>query len=48
VLFKDDEKSDSKVTTYVKEACIRVDSGFELVTGEYNDDGKIFKAQRLS
>jgi hypothetical protein len=27
----------------VKEACILIDVGFEFVTGEYNDGGKIFR-----
>jgi len=33
----------SKVAHNVKEACELVDVGFEFVTGEYNDGGKIFR-----
>ena len=43
VLFKDDEKYVTKVANNVKEACILIDAGFEYVTGEYNDGGKIFR-----
>ena len=43
VLFKDDEKYVSKVANNVKEACILVDAGFEYVTGQYDDGGKIFR-----
>lgn len=43
MLFKDDEKYVSKVATNVKEACILVDAGFQYVTGDYNDGGKIYR-----
>jgi integrase len=43
VLFKDDEQYISRVATNVKDACILVDAGFEYVTGEYDDGGKIFR-----
>ena len=33
----------SKVATDVKEACALIDVGFEYVTGEYDDGGKIFR-----
>ncbi len=33
----------SKIAMNVKEACALVDVGFEYVTGEYNDGGKIFR-----
>jgi integrase len=43
VLFKDDEKYVSRVATNAKDACVLVDAGFEYVTGEYDDGGKIFR-----
>jgi len=42
-LFKDLQEYVSKVAHNVKEACELVDVGFEFVTGEYNDGGKIFR-----
>ena len=42
-LFRDQQEYISKVAHDVKEACELVDVGFEFVTGEYNDGGKIFR-----
>jgi len=42
-LFKDQQEYVSKVARNVKDACAFVDAGFEFVTGEYNDGGKIFR-----
>lgn len=47
-LFKDQQDYISKVAHNVKEACALVDVGFEYVTGEYNDSGKIFRKPKLS
>ena len=33
----------SKIARNVKEACALVNAGFEYVTGEYKDGGKIFR-----
>jgi hypothetical protein len=33
----------SKIARNVKEACALVNDGFEYVTGEYKDGGKIFR-----
>ncbi len=35
-----------KVATTVEEACELTESGFEFVTGEYNDGGKIFRKRK--
>ncbi len=35
-----------KVATNVKEACKLIEAGFEYVTGEYNDGGKIFRKRK--
>jgi hypothetical protein len=35
-----------RVATNVEEACALVESGFEYVTGEYNDGGKIFRKRK--
>jgi hypothetical protein len=43
VLFKDDQQYVSRVAANAKDACILVDAGFECVTGEYEDGGKIFR-----
>lgn len=42
-LFKGQQDYVSKIATNVKEACTLVDVGFEYVTGEYHDGGKIFR-----
>jgi len=42
-LFKGQQEYVSKVAKNVKEACILVDVGFEYVTGDYMDGGKIFR-----
>jgi len=42
-LFKGQQEYISKVARNAKEACVFVDAGFEYVTGEYNDGGKIFR-----
>jgi integrase len=42
-LFKDQQEYITKVARNVKEACALVEAGFEYVTGEYNDGGKIFR-----
>jgi hypothetical protein len=35
-----------KVATNVQEACKFTEVGFEYVTGEYNDGGKIFRKRK--
>ena len=35
-----------KVATNAEEACKLVEVGFEYVTGEYNDGGKIFRKRK--
>ena len=42
-LFKGQQDYISKVAHTVKEASALVEAGFEYVTGEYNDGGKIFR-----
>jgi integrase/DNA-directed RNA polymerase subunit RPC12/RpoP len=42
-LFKDQQEYMSKIAQTVKEACALVNAGFEYVTGEYKDGGKIFR-----
>jgi integrase len=42
-LFKSQKHYVSKVATNVKDACEWVEAGFEYVTGEYDDGGKIFR-----
>lgn len=42
-LFKDQREYVSKVAKNVKEARALIEVGFEYVTGEYNDGGKIFR-----
>jgi hypothetical protein len=41
--FKEDDQFICKVATNVKEACELIQDGFNYVTGEYSDGGKIFK-----
>jgi hypothetical protein len=36
----------SKIALTAEEACKLVDIGFEYVTGEYNDGGKIFRKRK--
>jgi len=35
-----------RVGTNVEESCALVETGFEYVTGEYNDGGKIFRKRK--
>jgi hypothetical protein len=35
-----------RVATNVEEACAFVEAGFEYVTGEYGDGGKIFRKRK--
>ncbi len=42
-LFKGQQEYVSKVAKNVKEACVLVDAGFEYVTGDYKEGGKIFR-----
>jgi len=42
-LFRGQQEYVSKVAKNVKEACVLVDAGFEYVTGEYREGGKIFR-----
>ena len=35
-----------RVAKNVKEACALVETGFEYVTGEYHDGGKIFRKRK--
>jgi len=41
-----DDQFTVKVATDIKEACALVEVGFEYVTGEYNDGGKIFRKRK--
>ena len=41
--LKEDDQFIRKVATNVKEACELIEDGFNYVTGEYSDGGKIFK-----
>lgn len=43
VLFKNEQEYITKVARNVKEACSLIEAGFEYVTGEYDDGGKIFR-----
>ena len=47
-LFKNisEDNFHSRVARNVKEACSLVEVGFEYVTGEYNDGGKIFRKRK--
>lgn len=46
-LFKDwDDSFITKVAHNVQEACALVETGFEYVTGEYTDGGKIFRKRK--
>ncbi len=47
-LFKDKQEYISKVAKNVKEACALIEAGFEYVTGEYNDGGKIFRKPKYT
>jgi hypothetical protein len=44
----EEERFISKVAMNVKEAAELVELGFEYVTGEYDDGGKLFKKKKLS
>lgn len=46
-LFKDQQECISKVAKNVKESCALIDAGFEYVTGEYKDGGKIFRKPKI-
>jgi len=35
-----------RVASNAKEACSLIESGFEYITAEYNDGGKIFKKRK--
>jgi integrase len=41
--FKDDEQFICKIATNTEESCKLIEDGFNFVTGEYDDGGKIFK-----
>jgi integrase len=41
-----DDQFIAKVTTNAEEACSLIEVGFEYVTGEYNDGGKIFRKRK--
>jgi integrase/transposase-like protein len=43
ILFKNEQEYITKVAHNVKEACALIEAGFEYVTGEYDDGGKIFR-----
>ncbi|MGC9095178.1 MAG: tyrosine-type recombinase/integrase, partial [Candidatus Bathyarchaeia archaeon] len=47
-LFKDKLEYISKVAKNVKEACALIEAGFEYVTGEYDDGGKIFRKPKYA
>jgi len=41
-----DDQFIAKITTNVQESCKLVETGFEYVTGEYSDGGKIFRKRK--
>jgi hypothetical protein len=41
-----DDQFTTRVADNVKEACTLIETGFEYVTGEYNDGGKIFRKRK--
>ena len=41
-----DDKFQTAIAINVKEACRLIDTGFEYVTGEYGDGGKIFRKRK--
>ena len=43
-----EERFISKVAINVKEATKLIELGFEYVTGEYGDGGKIFRKRKIS
>jgi hypothetical protein len=43
-----EERFISKVAVNVKEATELIELGFEYVTGEYDDGGKIFRKRKIS
>jgi integrase/predicted RNA-binding Zn-ribbon protein involved in translation (DUF1610 family) len=46
-LFKDwDDNFITKIAHNVREACALIETGFDYVTGEYNDGGKIFRKRK--
>jgi integrase len=46
-LFKEwDDNFITKIAHNVREACALIETGFEYVTGEYNDGGKIFRKRK--
>jgi integrase len=47
-LFKGQQEYVSKVAKNAKQACSLVEAGFEYVTGEYDDGGKIFKKPKYA
>jgi integrase len=40
------EEFTSRVAANTQEACSLIEAGFEYVTGEYNDGGKIFRKRK--
>jgi hypothetical protein len=47
-LFKDlpNDQFISRIALNAQQACDLIDVGFEYVTGEYNDGGKIFRKRK--
>jgi hypothetical protein len=46
-LFKGwDDNFITKIAHNVREACALIETGFDYVTGEYNDGGKIFRKRK--
>jgi hypothetical protein len=41
-----DDQFITKVATSVQEACKLIETGFEYVTGEYSDGGRIFRKRK--
>jgi hypothetical protein len=46
LLNLNDEEWTCKVATNVKDATDLIEAGFEYVTGEYNDGGKLFRKRK--
>ena len=45
-LFKNQQQYVSRIAYTAKESCSLIVAGFEYVTGEYKDGGKIFRKRK--
>ena len=46
IVLDEDPQYAHAIATDVKGACALIDQGYEYVTGEYNDGGKIFRKRK--